>query len=144
MRRMPASKTETSARKLPSNVWQPGQSGNPRGRPRAPFDIAAMCREHAPEAVATLVAALKRPKDAIPAAIALLDRGFGRPKQMIETNDPAAPFLLHLLAAQHVSQELIAALERREERAISGQADPANEKAEPAAIDVLTAPLPLE
>jgi hypothetical protein len=96
-----------------------------------------MCREHAPEAVATLVAALKRPKDAIPAAIALLDRGFGRPKQMIETNDPSSPMLLHLLAAQHVSADLIAALERR--NTINGHADPAA-----TARDLLNAPPPLE
>jgi hypothetical protein len=100
-----------------------------------------MCREHAPEAVATLVAALKREKDAVPAAIALLDRGFGRPKQTIETNDPANPILLHLLAAEAVSREII---ERLEKRTINGHAEQGNGQAAPTARDLLNAPPPTE
>ena len=29
----------------------------------------------------------------MPAAVALLDRGWGRPKQLLETNEPASPAL---------------------------------------------------
>jgi hypothetical protein len=108
-----------------------------------------MCREHAPEAVAALVRALANSKERVPAAIALLDRGFGRPKQQIETNDPASPILLHLLAAQTVSRELLAAMEQREHRTtINGSVDePGNGHAEgngKATADLLNAPLPTE
>jgi HEAT repeat protein len=41
------------------------------------------------------------------AAIALLDRGFGRPKQEIETSGNAT-IELHLVAARVISQELLA------------------------------------
>ena len=138
---MSASTPQTQARKLPSTAWQPGQSGNPRGRPRAPFDIAAMCREHAAEAVATLVEALKDPRHKVAAAEALLDRGFGKPRQVVETTDGASPGALHFLAASLVSAELRAELGQRGGRpAIDGRAD----AVEPAPADLLAAPLPLE
>jgi hypothetical protein len=104
---MPASTRGTEARKLPSTAWRPGQSGNPRGRPKAPFDIAALCREHAPEAVATLVAALKDPRHKVAAAEALLNRGFGKPAQSVSIESHAAAVQLHLLAARGVSTELL-------------------------------------
>ena len=104
-----------------------------------------MCREHAPEAVAALVKALQNSKERVPAAIALLDRGFGKPRQTIETNDPASPVLLHLLAAQTVSLELVAALKRRP--TITGVPEPSggsNGKAAPTPQDLLSAPPPEE
>ena len=130
---MSASTPETRARKLPSTAWQPGQSGNPRGRPRAPFDIAAMCREHAPEAVATLVAALKDPRHRVAAAQALLDRGFGWPTQPINADGTASITLLHLVAAQRVSHELLSA---------SGAAAPAEPR--PKVVDLALIPPPTE
>jgi hypothetical protein len=39
---------------------------------------------HTVDAIRAFVEALKRPKEAVPAAIALLDRGWGRPKQTFE------------------------------------------------------------
>lgn len=105
---MSASRPEARSRKLPSTAWQPGRSGNPRGRPKAPFDIAAMCREHAAEAVATLVSALRDPKHKVAAAQALLDRGFGRPKQTIEAERGVTNISLHLLAARLISEQLVA------------------------------------
>jgi hypothetical protein len=105
---MPASTRGSEARKLPSTAWRPGQSGNPRGRPKAPFDIGALCREHAPEAVATLVAALRDPRHKVAAAEALLNRGFGKPVQPLHSENQST--VLHLIAAQHVSHELIAEL----------------------------------
>ena len=85
----------------------PGRSGNPRGRPRADYDIARMCREHAPEAVATLVAALKDPRNKVVAAEALLNRGFGRPPQNLSIESRTTGLQLHLLAAQSVSNQLL-------------------------------------
>jgi hypothetical protein len=97
-----------------------------------------MCREHAPEAVATLVAALKDPKHKVAAASELLDRGFGRPRQVIENPEGASPSAMHLLAAQLASVEILAAVERR--NTIEGHAEATNGNA----VDFLTASLPTE
>ncbi len=67
--------------------FQSGQSGNPRGRPKTDFDLAEQAREHAAEAIATLIDVMRTsPKGAerIQAALALLDRGFGRPPASLE------------------------------------------------------------
>jgi hypothetical protein len=49
-------------------------------------DIQELARQHGPEAIHTLVACLKDPKHKVAAAIALLDRGFGRPVATHEIN----------------------------------------------------------
>jgi len=64
-----------------STSFQPGQSGNPAGRPKG---IEALARAHTPEAIAALVDALRSPKERVSAAVALLDRGWGKPKITIE------------------------------------------------------------
>lgn len=61
----------------------PGKSGNPSGRRKPDDSLEALCRIHTPEAVAALVQALKNPRERVPAAIALLDRGWGKPVQMV-------------------------------------------------------------
>jgi hypothetical protein len=137
-RPMPASTPKTRDHKLPATAWQPGTSGNPRGRPRQAVDLSLMCREHAAEAVATLVEALKDPRHKVAAAEALLDRGFGRPRQVVETTDGASPLLLHFLAATQVSTELRAELERRGRPTIEADA------VEMPPEDLLSAPLPEE
>ena len=92
--------------------FRPGQSGNPGGRPRQ--DVITLARAHTREAIEALVEALKRPKEAVPAAVALLNRGWGTPAQTIVT-DPGNPPLamLHLVAAKLVSSELQAELGMR-------------------------------
>ena len=66
-----------------------GNNANPGARPKG---IEAMAREHTPAAIQTLVDALKSPKNCVPAAIALLDRGWGKPTQShdIRHNFPAS------------------------------------------------------
>ena len=66
--------------------FAPGQSGNPGGRPKAAIDIQELARQHGPEAILTLVEALKDPKHKVAAAIALLDRGYGKPIQSLTLN----------------------------------------------------------
>ncbi len=92
--------------------WQPGQSGNPKGRPKADLDIAALARSHAPEAMAALVLALDDPKTRVPAATAILDRGFGRPiTPIVDETEGTSLTLLHLIAARRVGEVLQAAME---------------------------------
>ena len=64
------------------------------------------------DAEATRVAAIKE----------LLDRGYGKPTQPLSGEDATSPVLLHLLAAQAVSQQLVAALDGQQ--TINGHAEP--------------------
>jgi hypothetical protein len=62
-----------------------GQSGNPGGRPKS--NVVAMARLHTAEAIEALVNALGNPKERVPAAIALLDRGWGKALQQVQALD---------------------------------------------------------
>ena len=66
--------------------FQPGQSGNPGGRPKGEAKVRAAAQEHGEAAIGVLFAALSD-EDArvrIKAAEVLLDRGFGKPHQTQE------------------------------------------------------------
>jgi hypothetical protein len=82
---------------LRSTSFKPGVSGNPGGRPkdlqaidrRKIFaDVRAAARELTQDAIHTLAAIMKDPKAPaaarISAAVALLDRGHGRPFQAVD------------------------------------------------------------
>jgi Family of unknown function (DUF5681) len=82
---------------LRSTSFKPGVSGNPDGRPKRPetiearrvvADVKSAARELTPEAMDTLKEAMadqKAPWAAkIAAAIAILDRGWGKPTQAVE------------------------------------------------------------
>jgi Family of unknown function (DUF5681) len=58
--------------------WQPGQSGNPKGRPSTKGPVETLAREHTEDAVRTLVELMRHGvPDAVKgaAANALLNRG---------------------------------------------------------------------
>jgi len=65
--------------------FQPGVSGNPRGRPKSDFAIADLCRRRTEAAISTLAAIMEnedaRPAARVSAATAILDRGWGKPAQ---------------------------------------------------------------
>src|SRR5215207_1463599 len=69
--------------------FKPGQSGNPGGRPKVIAHVQELAREHTSEAIATLVAVMRDPKSSAAARVAasnaLLERGYGKPTQPIET-----------------------------------------------------------
>ena len=69
--------------------FKKGEVHNPSGRPRG---VEALAREHTPAAIAALVKGLTDPKQYVSAAVALLDRGWGKPTQShdIRHNFPAS------------------------------------------------------
>ena len=73
--------------------FQPGQSGNPGGRPKGEAKVRAAAREHTETAIGVLVAAMADPdaRVRIKAAEVLLDRGYGKPTQPIGGDDEADP-----------------------------------------------------
>jgi hypothetical protein len=63
--------------------WKPGESGNPKGRPPG-IDARDLARTHTEAAIVTLVHALRDKRLCVAAACALLDRGWGKPREQIE------------------------------------------------------------
>lgn len=82
--------------------FQPGQSGNPSGRPATIGIVRTLARENTEKAIRALVDALDD-EDArvrIAAANSVLDRGWGKPAQAIvggEEGDPAINMALRVL-----------------------------------------------
>jgi hypothetical protein len=70
-----------------STTWAPGNSGNPGGRPRAVVEVRDLARSCTEAAVRTLVEIMTNPKAPaaarVAAAVAVLDRGWGRPPQAV-------------------------------------------------------------
>lgn len=74
-------------------AFQPGQSGNPGGRPKLDPRLRDMARAKTEEAFAVILDCLADPdkKIALRAAEVLLDRGYGRPAQPISGDEDGAP-----------------------------------------------------
>ena len=72
------------------------------------MDIAALARKYGPRCieVAAKLLSSKDEKMRLAACVALLDRGFGRPKQEYDVNGTST-IELHLVAAKMVSQQLL-------------------------------------
>ena len=85
----------------------PGHSGNPGGRPRDEHKLAELARSYTSEAVETLVELMRFGKDERvrgTAAQALLDRGWGKPKQELTAPETGAEGYLALL--QQVNERI--------------------------------------
>jgi len=64
--------------------FQPGESGNPGGRPRGGAEVRELAKKQTRPAIEALINAMKTaksPRDRVAAATALLDRAWGRPSQ---------------------------------------------------------------
>lgn len=77
--------------------FQKGQSGNPGGRSKEDVELRDLARTYTKEAVERLVFWMQsdHPKASPTACSALLDRGYGKPKQEVE----AGPELTKLILA---------------------------------------------
>ena len=96
---------------MSAGKWQPGRSGNPAGGQRRynGETLAELCKARTEECVKTLIIMMKsKGPNQLPATLAILDRGWGRPAQRIE-GDGASHLHLHLLAAQMVEAVTIEA-----------------------------------
>lgn len=78
--------------------FQPGQSGNPSGRPKENAQLKAAARAHTEAALNVLVMALgdEDTKTRIAAANALLDRGYGKPTQAVGGDPDFAPLVTNI------------------------------------------------
>ena len=101
-------------------VHNPGRAGrSEQWRPKAPrvTSLQSLARGHTEEAIKTLVVAMRfKGPQQVPAAIAILDRGWGRPAQRIETQSDHLH--LHLLAAQLVEAVTIEAQPEPQQQAV--------------------------
>jgi hypothetical protein len=72
--------------------FQPGQSGNPGGRPKDIGRLKELARKHTEEAIATLAAIMRDNKEPaaarVRAAEAMLDRAWGRPETTASVAGP--------------------------------------------------------
>jgi hypothetical protein len=138
----------TERRRGPGRPFGKGTSGNPNGRPKVVFEIRDLARQYGPAAIAKLAElsglAPGTPAEAEATRVAaikeLLDRGYGRATQPLSSEDGTSPVMLHLLAAQHVSNEIITAMKQC---TINGHAEPTGGKTPHPVVD-LSAPPPLE
>ncbi len=68
-------------------MFQKGQSGNPGGRPKVDARVRELAQAQTENAIAGLVRVLEDKKapaaSRVSAAVALLDRGWGKPVQMV-------------------------------------------------------------
>lgn len=74
--------------------FQPGQSGNPGGRPKASAKVRDLAREHTEAALSVLVQiATEGESEAarVAAANAILDRAYGKPTQPIDGDGEGGP-----------------------------------------------------
>ena len=77
-------------------MFQPGQSGNPSGRPKADPRVRDAARQYTERAIQVLGEALLHDdtRIAIKAAEVLLDRGWGKAAQPISGDPDGAPIVL--------------------------------------------------
>lgn len=73
--------------------FEPGKSGNPGGRPKENAEVKALARSHCRAAVEGLVAlmASEDEKTRLAACNSVLDRGLGKPAQVVIGDEDEAP-----------------------------------------------------
>jgi hypothetical protein len=89
-------------------AFQPGQSGNPSGRPKEDPTLRLAARAHTEAALQVLVDAMSddSARNRITAAQAILDRGHGKPAQAVDIgNTDGEPFKLEQIVRRIVNAD---------------------------------------
>lgn len=72
------------ANRTKSGTFEKGKSGNPKGRPKAAYDVQALARKNTKEAFEVILRIMRDPEYpdlALKAANIILERGYGKPIQ---------------------------------------------------------------
>ncbi len=79
--------------------FKPGQSGNPKGRPKIDREVRALARQYTAEAIERLVFWMRstNAKASVAAANAILDRAWGKPTQHIAGDEDGGPLVVKIV-----------------------------------------------
>jgi len=95
--------------------WQPGQSGNPKGRPSIKGEVETLAHTYTVEALETLVNLMRNgfpDSGRAAAANALLNRGWGLPRQAVDVSPVPSKAIDHM-SLEELEVELAILDERR-------------------------------
>lgn len=87
-----AESSKKTAKKPRGTPFKAGQSGNPGGRPKRTeeeLDLIAACKDRTPAALAVIESIMmegENERNKLSAAMAIIDRGYGKPKETIDAN----------------------------------------------------------
>jgi uncharacterized protein DUF5681 len=116
-----------------STSFKKGHSGNPGGRPRTIVVLQSLAREHTEEAVMQLVDVMRNAKSdraRIVAAASILDRGWGKPAQMVHAEVKEKRSLL-----DWTTEELLAIIDKSKEASDQDCSEPDEDCGDPAKSD---------
>lgn len=86
--------------------FKKGQSGNPGGRPKEMPEVRMKAREMTVEALGTLATIMRDdtapPPARVTAAVAILDRGWGKPTQPIDGDGEGGPIPLQCIEVRFI------------------------------------------
>ena len=94
---------ELTKARSPNGQFPKGRSGNPGGRPKDEQKVAELARSYTREAIETLAELMRSSKDGRvrgTAAQALLDRGWGKPKVEVVSDEAGYVQALRAVAAE--------------------------------------------